>query len=155
MHVDKILLMVILCATNVWCSDQMLIQNARTFDSSFFAWLQALFSNGNNVSIFPKFWPSQQQFQEWTRNGITSLLRLASFNTEEPMHIEFRPEDGPRAAKVYQQRFGYRGEWLVKQLGNGFSPDVLLYSRHVPNTFLIPPPTPFRSNLIRSASAFE
>jgi len=71
------------------------------------------------------------------------------------MHIEFRPEDGPRAAKVYQQRFGYRGEWLVKQLGNGFSPDVLLYSRHVPNTFLIPPPTPFKSNLIRSASAFE
>lgn len=119
----------------------MLTRNARTFDlSSFFAWLQALFSNRNNVSIFPKLWPSRPQLQEWTRNGIASLLRLASFSTEEPMHIKFRPEDGPRAAKAYQRRFGYRGEWLVKQLGNGFSPDVLLNKRHVPNTFLTPTP---------------
>ncbi|KYM97606.1 hypothetical protein ALC62_11900 [Cyphomyrmex costatus] len=134
----------------------MLTRNARTFDSSFFAWLQALFNNRNDVSIFPKFWPSQLQFQEWTRNGITSLLRLVFFNTEEPIHIEFRPEDGPRAAKTYQRRFGYRGEWLIKQLGNGFNSHVLLNRQQVPNTFLVPPLTSFRSsNLIRSASAFE
>lgn len=63
------------------------------------------------------------------------------------MHIEFKPEDGPRAAEAYQRRFGYRGEWLIKQLGNGLDPDIRLSRQPVPNMFLTPPPfsVPFRS----------
>lgn len=122
----------------------MLVRNARTFDLSSFTWPQALFSNQPDSSIFPKLWPRvQSQLQKWTRNGITSLLRLTSIGNE-PMHIEFRSEDGPRAAKAYQQRFGYRGEWLIKQLGDGFNPYIRLNRQPMLNTFLMPPPlTPF------------
>lgn len=61
------------------------------------------------------------------------------------MRIEFRPEDGPRAAKTYQRRFGYRGEWLIEQLGNGLGPDVRLGRlQPVPSTFLTPPLLPFK-----------
>lgn len=159
MHVDKVLLIIFLYATSVRCSDRTLTRNARTFDSSLSAWPQALFSNRPDVSIFPKFWPSRLQLQEWTKNGIMSMLRLASFvSGNEPMRIEFRPEDGPRAAKAYQRRFGYRGEWLIKQLGDGLDPDIRLNNRPVPSTFSMPPLTPFRSgsNSIRnSASALK
>jgi len=121
----------------------MLVRNARTFDLS--SWSQALFSNRLDSSIFPKLWPRvQSQLQEWTRNGIASLLRLASIGNK-PMHIEFRSEDGPRAAKAYQQRFGYRGEWLIKQLGDGLDPYIRLNRQPMLNTFLMPPPIPFRS----------
>ncbi|KAL0099250.1 hypothetical protein PUN28_020076 [Cardiocondyla obscurior] len=143
MHVDKILLTIILCATNVCCGEQTLIRNARTFDSSSFTWPQALFSNLPNV--FPKLWPSSSQLQEWTRAGVISLLRLAFSGGSEQMHIEFKPEDGLRAAKFYQQRYGYRGERLVEQLGNGFDPDIRLNRQPSSlSTFLMPPPNPFR-----------
>jgi len=59
------------------------------------------------------------------------------------MHIEFKPEDGPRAAKVYQRRFGYRGEWLIKQLGNGLKPDIRLNRQ---SAFSMPLLHSFRSN---------
>lgn len=57
------------------------------------------------------------------------------------MRIEFRPEDGPRAAEMYQRRFGYRGEWLIEQLGNGLGPQDVRSQRlqPVPSTFLTPP----------------
>ncbi|XP_024869214.1 uncharacterized protein LOC112452958 [Temnothorax curvispinosus] len=159
MHVNKVLLTIILCATNAWCGDRTLTRNAKTFDLSSFAWPQALFSNRPDVSIFPNVWPSRPQLQEWAQNGIAGLLRLVSVSTgKEPMSIEFRPEDGPRAAGTYQRRFGYRGEWLIEQLGNGLGPDIRLNWQPVPNTFLMPPLAPFRSgnNLIRnSANALE
>ncbi|KMQ84844.1 hypothetical protein RF55_17020 [Lasius niger] len=64
------------------------------------------------------------------------------------MRIEFRPEDGPRAAETYQRRFGYRGEWLIEQLGNGLGPqDVGLHRlQSVPSTFLTPPVLPFKGS---------
>lgn len=70
------------------------------------------------------------------------------------MHIEFRPEDGPRAAQAYQRRFGYRGEWLIKRLGNGLGSDIRLNRQPVPGTFSMLPPTPFRrdSNWIRNSA---
>ncbi|XP_011876364.1 PREDICTED: uncharacterized protein LOC105566738 [Vollenhovia emeryi] len=156
MHVDKVLLTIILCTTNVWSSDRTLTRNARTFDLSSFTWPQALFKHQPDVSIFPRLWPSGLQLREWTRNGITSLLRFVS-TENEPMHIEFRPEDGPRAAKAYQRRFGYRGEWLINQLGNGLGPDIQLNRQPVLDVFLMPPPIPFsNSKMIRnSASALE
>ncbi|KAL6264135.1 hypothetical protein P5V15_004214 [Pogonomyrmex californicus] len=145
MCVDKVLLITVIWATSAWCSDQTLMRNARTFDSSFFAWPQMLFRNRLDFSIFPKL-PNQSQLQEWTKNGFANLLRLALFISmkKEPMHIEFKPEDGPHAAKDYQQRFGYRGEWLIKQLGNGL--DIRLNRQPMPNTFLMPPPIPFKDD---------
>ncbi|XP_011166241.1 uncharacterized protein LOC105200396 isoform X2 [Solenopsis invicta] len=148
--------------TSAWCSsDRILTRKARTLDSSsFFAWPQTLFSNRPDVSIVPKLWPSRSQLQEWTRKGIVSLLRLASLVNpgNKPMHIEFRPEDGPRAAKAFQQHFGYRGEWLIEQLGNGLDPHIRLNRQQVPRMFSMSPQIPFRrdNNVIRnSANAFE
>lgn len=84
-----------------------------------------------------------------------SLLRFAFVSTgKKSLYIEFKPEDGLRAAKAYQQRFGYRGEWLIEQLGNGLGLNIRLNRQSMPSMFLMPPP--FRSDLIRnSASAFE
>lgn len=60
------------------------------------------------------------------------------------MHIEFGPEDGPRDAIAYQQRFGYRGERLIEQLGNGFAV-ARLREPPVLSDFLTPPlPSSFR-----------
>ncbi|XP_012523009.1 uncharacterized protein LOC118648678 [Monomorium pharaonis] len=159
MYVDKVLLTIVLCATSAWCSDRTLTRNARTFDTSlFFTWPQTLFSNRPDISIIPKFWPNRLQIQEWTKNGIISLLRLVSFiNMEhEPMHIEFKPEDGPRAAKTYQQRFGYRGEYLIQHLGNGLGPNIRLNRQPVFSTFSMSPPIPFkRSNNLKCNSVSD
>ncbi|GAB1860312.1 hypothetical protein CAJAP_01391 [Camponotus japonicus] len=136
--------MIVFCVTSACCSDQTLTRNARTIDLSppFLTWPQTLF--GNRLSIFArKFWPSQFQLREWTR----SLLRFLYFGETDqgPMRIEFRPEDGPRAAEMYQRRFGYRGEWLIEQLGNGLGPDVRLGRlQPVPSTFLTPPLLPLK-----------
>ncbi|XP_029165711.1 uncharacterized protein LOC114936603, partial [Nylanderia fulva] len=130
--------------TGAWCSDRASTRNARTFDlssSSFLRWPETLL--GNRLSSFLGLWPSQFQLREWTRSGVASLLRFAHFarTGQSPMRIEFRPEDGPRAAETYRQRFGYRGEWLIEQLGNGLGPqDVRLHMlQPVPSTFLTPP----------------
>jgi len=125
------------------CDDETLTRNARTIDtSSFFAWSQALFRNP--LSVFPRLWSRESQLSEWTKSSVTSLLRFtSSLNAGEPMRIVFRPEDGPRAAEAYQRRFGYRGERLIEQLGNGLGPDVRL-RKPVPSVFLTPPSFPFR-----------
>ncbi|XP_072742696.1 uncharacterized protein [Anoplolepis gracilipes] len=146
MYVDKALLTIAFCATSAWCSDRTSTRNARTIDlsSSFLTWPQTLF--GNRLSIFTRrFWPNQFQFREWAR----SLLSFVHFGktSQGPICIEFRPEDGPRAAEAYQRRFGYRGQWLIEQLGNGLGPDVRLDRlQPVPNTFLTPPIFPFKDD---------
>ncbi|XP_050455280.1 uncharacterized protein LOC126853505 [Cataglyphis hispanica] len=143
MYIDKVLLTIAFCATSAWCNDRTSTRNARTIDlsSSFLTWPRMLFRN--RLSIFmKKFWPRQFQLQEWTRSGVANLLRFVHFGRtgQGSMRIEFRPEDGPRAAEMYQRRFGYRGEWLIEQLGNGLGPNVRLDRlQPVPNTFLTPP----------------
>ncbi|XP_011136393.1 uncharacterized protein LOC105181364 [Harpegnathos saltator] len=120
-----------LSSSGAWCaSDGTLTRNARTIDSSsFLMWPR----------VFRDLWTSRTKLWEWSKNGAVSLARFTS-TLKTPMHIEFGPEDGKRAAVTYQRRYGYRGEWLIEQLGNGLGPGLAsLYSQSVPNTFLTPP----------------
>ncbi|XP_032665352.1 uncharacterized protein LOC116841479 [Odontomachus brunneus] len=135
-RINKVLLTIVLCATGTWCTnDVTLTRNARTIgsssssSSSFFAWPQ----------VFRNLWANRTKLWEWSKSGASNLARFTS-SSKTPMRIEFRPEDGKRAAVIYQRQYGYRGEWLVEQLGNGLGPGLTsLHSQPVPNIFLTPP----------------
>lgn len=117
--------------TSTWCADYgTLTRNARTIDTSSFAWPQVL----------RDLWVTRAKLWEWSKNGAVSLVRFTSSTSKPPMRIVFGPEDGKRTAIDYQQQYGYRGEWLIEQLGNGLGPGLAsLYSQPVPNTVLTPP----------------
>ncbi|XP_014472662.1 PREDICTED: uncharacterized protein LOC106743394 [Dinoponera quadriceps] len=119
-RVDKLLLTIALCTTGTWCVNDG-TRNARTIDS---------------LSTFRDLWASR--IWEWSKNGAMSIARFTT--QKRPVRIEFGPEDGKRAAVTYRRQHGYRGEWLIEQLGNGLGPgSTSSRSQPVPDTFLTPP----------------
>ena len=89
--------------------------------------------------MFRNLW-SGVRFWEWPRNSAESVLRLVpSWDTRKKKVFEFRLDDGPRAPKAYQRRYGYRGQWLIELLGSGFHPDEVPYQKPLPASILIPP----------------
>ncbi|XP_046142485.1 uncharacterized protein LOC114874161 [Osmia bicornis bicornis] len=94
------------------------------------------------TSMFRNLW-SGGRLLEWPRNSAEYFLRLvAAPDTRKKMAFEFGPDDGPRAAYAYQNRYGYRGQWLIELLGSGFHPDSVPYRQPLPPSVLVPPAPP-------------